>query len=169
MRKVLLFLLSQIQDKEVRMKKLLLSVSVVVVGVLMLPNPSQPQSTSDAFVVVALVCGGPAPILGQLTSLIIDGMPTTLGPAASCNDTSRVTSFEPAGADIGTPTCPPGILAGSNIPESDVCSVSATVSVGAGPNPPTPPMICTGSQSSLPLMITCDDTVNHLHLHLIVR
>jgi len=156
------------------MKKLLLSVSLVVVGVLVLPNPCQPQSTpaaNDAFVVVALVCGGHPPILGQLTSLTINGVPTSLGPAASCDDTSRVTSFEPAATDsmVGPPCSAVSPPAGFQISESNVCSVSATVSVGPGPNPPAPPVTCTGSQSSLPLMITCEDTVNHLHLHLIVR
>jgi hypothetical protein len=169
MRKVVLFLLSQIQGQEVRMKRQLLCVFLVVAGVLMLPNLSQPQSTpaaGDAFVVAALVCGGPAPILGQLTSLTVNGVPTS-GGFFSCSDTSRVTSFEPVPTDL-TPTCGTS-ASGVPIPEDAVCSVSATVSVGPGPNPPTPPVTCTGSQSSLPLMITCDDTVNHLHLHLIVR
>lgn len=174
MRKVLLFLLSQIQGQEVHMKRQLLCVLLIVVGVLTLPNASQPQSTpaaNDAFVVVALVCGGPAPILGQLTSLTISGVPAGTG-GFSCSDTMRVASLEPAPAtDIINLTCtsPALIAAGIPFPEDAVCSVSATVSVGAGPNPPTPPVTCTGSQSSLPLIITCDDPINHLHLHAIVR
>ena len=150
------------------MKRQLLCAFLVVVGMLMIPNPSQPQSTSgDTNVLVALVCGGPAPILGQLTSLTINGVVIFTG-GASCSDTSRVTSVEPHATDSGTPgTGPCAVESGVPVREICVASVSATVSVSAGPF--ATPVTCAGSQSALPLMITCDDIANHLHLHVIVR